>query len=59
MLMPRQQYSRDMKVATMREIDSGKSTAEVARMFQVSPRRLETSYRRGCQEAFLSLDRRR
>jgi transposase len=42
MLMPRQQYSRDMKVATMREIDSGKSTAEVARMFQVSPRRLET-----------------
>lgn len=42
MLMPRQQYSRDLKVATMREIDSGKSMAEVARMFQVSPRRLET-----------------
>ena len=42
MLMPRQQYSRDLKVATMREIDSGKSTAEVARMFQVSPKRLET-----------------
>ena len=42
MLMPRQQYSREMKVATMREIDSGKSMAEVARMFQVSPKRLET-----------------
>src|SRR5215469_12774467 len=42
MLMPRQQYSRDLKVATMREIDSGKSMAEVARMFQVSPKRLET-----------------
>ena len=42
MLMPRQQYSRELKVATMREIDSGKSMAEVARMFQVSPKRLET-----------------
>ena len=42
MLMPRQQYSRDLKVATMREIDSGKSMGEVARMFQVSPKRLET-----------------
>ena len=42
MLMPPQQYSREMKVATMREIDSGKSMAEVARMFQVSPKRLET-----------------
>ena len=42
MLMPRQQYSREMKDATMREIDSGKSMAEVARMFQVSPKRLET-----------------
>ena len=42
MLVPRQQYSRELKVATMREIDSGKSMAEVARMFQVSPKRLET-----------------
>ena len=42
MLVPRQQYSRELKIAAMREIESGKSIAEVARMFQVSPKRLET-----------------
>ena len=41
MLVPRQQYSRELKIAAMREIESGKSIAEVARMFQVSPKRLE------------------
>jgi transposase len=41
MLVPRQQYSRELKIAAMREIESGKSAAEVARMFQVSPKRLE------------------
>ena len=40
MLVPRQQYSRELKVAVMRELDSGKSTAEVARAYQVSPNRL-------------------
>jgi transposase len=42
MLVPRQQYSRELKIAAMHEIESGKSTAEVARMFQVNPKRLET-----------------
>jgi transposase len=42
MLVPRQQYSRELKVAVMREIDSGKGIAEVARMYQLSPKRLET-----------------
>ena len=42
MLVPRQQYSRELKIAAMREIESGKGVAEVARMFQVSPKRLET-----------------
>ena len=42
MLVPRQQYSRELKIAAMREIESGKGIAEVARMFQVSPKRLET-----------------
>jgi transposase len=42
MLVPRQQYPRELKIATMREIESGKGMAEVARMFQVSPKRLET-----------------
>jgi len=39
--MPRQEYSRELKIAVMREIDSGKSSAEVARMYQLSPKRLE------------------
>ena len=42
MLVPRQEYSRELKIAAMREIDSGKSMAEVARMYQLSPKRLET-----------------
>ena len=41
MLVPRQQYPRELKIGTMRELDSGKSMAEVARMYQVSPHRLE------------------
>src|SRR4029077_1580370 len=42
MLVPRQQYSRELKMAAMREIDSGKGIAEVDRMYQLSPKRLET-----------------
>lgn len=41
MFVPRQQYPRELKIAVMREIDSGKSTAEVARSYQLSPKRLE------------------
>ena len=41
MFVPRQEYSRELKIAAMREVDSGKSMAEVARMYQLSPRRLE------------------
>ena len=41
MLVPRQQYPRELKIGTMRELDAGKSMAEVARMYQVSPNRLE------------------
>lgn len=41
MFVPRQRYSRELKIAVMREIDSGKSTAEVARSYQLSPKRLE------------------
>jgi len=42
MLVPRQEYSRELKVACMRELDSGKGMAEVARQYQISPKRLET-----------------
>ena len=31
MFVPRQQYPRELKIATMRELDSGKSVGEVAR----------------------------
>jgi transposase len=40
-LVPRQQYSRELKIACMREIDSGKSIAEIARRYQLNPKRLE------------------
>ena len=33
MLVPRQEYSRELKVACMRELDSGKGVAEVARQY--------------------------
>src|ERR1700746_1493422 len=42
MLVPRQQYPRELKIAVMRELDSGKSIGEVARTYQVSAKRLET-----------------
>jgi transposase len=41
MFVPRQQYPRELKIALMREIDSGKSTVWVARNYQLSPKRLE------------------
>jgi transposase-like protein len=41
MEMPRQQYSRELKIATMRELDAGKSMSHVAREYQLSPKRLE------------------
>ena len=39
MFVPRQQYPRELKIALMRKIDSGKSTAWVARNYQLSPKR--------------------
>ncbi len=41
MLVPRQEYSRELKITVMREIDSGRGMAEVARAYQISPKRLE------------------
>ena len=49
MLVPRQEYSRELKMAAMREIDSGKGMAEVARTYRLSPKRLET-WRRVARE---------
>jgi transposase-like protein len=41
MLVPRQEYSCELKIAAMCAIDLGKSMAEVARMYQLSPKQLE------------------
>ena len=42
MLVPRQQYPREFHSETLVELDSGKIVGEVARTYQVSPKRLET-----------------
>ena len=34
MFVPRQQYPRELKIATMRELDYGKSVGEVARAYR-------------------------
>jgi len=34
-------YSRDLKIAAMRALDAGSTTAEIARKYQVSPHLLE------------------
>ena len=34
-------YSRDLKIATMRALDAGSTTGEIARKYQVSPHLLE------------------
>jgi len=41
MLVPRQEHSRELKIACMRELDSDKSLAEIARQYQLSPKSLE------------------
>jgi transposase-like protein len=41
MEMPRQQYSRELKIATVRELDAGKSMAHLAPEYLLSPKRLE------------------
>jgi transposase len=34
-------YSRDLKIATMRALDTGSATGEIARKYQLSPKLLE------------------
>ena len=34
-------YSRDLKIAAMRSLDAGSTTAEIARKYQLSPKLLE------------------
>jgi transposase len=39
--LARRIYSRDLKIASMREIDHGRTIAEVARQLELSPKLLE------------------
>src|SRR5918911_5436012 len=39
--LARRVYSRDLKIAAMREIDSGRTIGEVARQLELSPKALE------------------
>jgi transposase len=39
--LARRVYSRDLKVAAMREIDNGRTVGEVARQLELSPKLLE------------------
>ena len=41
MEMARRIYSREVKIAAMRELDSGRTVAEVARQLELSPKLLE------------------
>ena len=39
--MARRVFSRDLKIAAMRELDAGRTIAEVARQLELSPKALE------------------
>jgi transposase len=39
--LPRAVYSRDLKLAAMRALDAGSTSAEIARKYQLSPKLLE------------------
>ena len=54
-------YSRDLKIATMRALDAGSTTGEVARKYQLSPKLLERwrgEWRAKGESAFPGLGRR-
>ena len=59
--LARRAYSRDLKVAAMREIDSGRTIGEVARQLELSPKLLERwrgEWRARGEMAFPGLGRR-
>ncbi|HEY1525791.1 MAG TPA: transposase [Candidatus Angelobacter sp.] len=39
--MARIQYSRELKISAMRELDAGETSGQVARKFEISPKLLE------------------
>lgn len=54
-------YSRDLKIATMRALDAGSTTGEIARKYQLSPKLLERwrgEWRAKGESAFPGIGRR-
>jgi len=54
-------YSRDLKIASMRALDAGSTTAEIARKYQLSPKLLERwrgEWRAKGESAFPGIGRR-
>jgi transposase len=54
-------YSRDLKIATMRALDAGSSTSQIARKYQLSPKLLERwrgEWRAKGEQAFPGIGRR-
>jgi transposase-like protein len=54
-------YSRDLKIATMRALDAGNTTGEIARKYQLSPKLLERwrgEWRAKGESAFPGIGRR-
>lgn len=59
--LARRVYSRELKVAAMREIDNGRTVAEVARQLELSPKLLErwrSEWRARGESAFPGVGRR-
>ncbi len=59
--LARRVYSRELKVAAMREIDNGRTVAEVARQLELSPKLLERwrgEWRARGESAFSGVGRR-
>jgi len=59
--LARSVYSRDLKIATMRALDAGSATGEIARKYQLSPKLLERwrgEWRAKGESAFPGIGRR-
>jgi transposase-like protein len=60
--LARRVFSRDLKIAAMREMDGGRTRSEVARQLELSPKLLErwqAAWRQGGESAFPGIGRRR
>ena len=59
--LARSTYSRDLKIASMRALDAGSATGEIARKYQLSPKLLERwrgEWRAKGESAFPGIGRR-